>query len=102
MAKAKPVFVSTEVMCESFYGTDLDEFIAQLQALKVIPGAKYRVETELQHEWGTDYARFKVTEEREETAQEKKDRLAKARKSKKDKEAADLAEYERLKKKLGK
>lgn len=102
MAKAKPIRVSTEVMCESFYGTDLDEFIAQLQALKTLPDAKYTVETELQHEWGTDYARFKVMEERDETPQERIARQAEARKSKKDKEAAELAEYERLKKKLGK
>jgi hypothetical protein len=102
MAKAKPVFVRNEVYTETSVYTDLDSFIATLCALRTNPLAKYEVETSIETSYGSEYAQITVYEIRPENSEEKSARLKKARAEKTTQEERDLAEFDRLKKKLGK
>lgn len=102
MAKEKAVMVRTEVYKETSVNTDLDTFLATLTALKTNPEAKYEVDISVTHEWGSDYGEITVTEVRPETATERLERKKKARFEKAQQKKAELAEFERLREKLGK
>ena len=102
MAKAKPVLVRNEVYRETSVYSELDIFIATLCALRKNPEARYEIETTIESAYDSEYSQVTVYEIRPENSAERNVRLKNARVEKVTQEQRDLAEFDRLKKKLGK
>lgn len=94
--------VTTEVYEQRAVYTDLDAFIAELQAVKTNPDATYIVDVGIYHDYGSDYGLITVIETRPETEEERAAREAKEKQDAKEERATKERQFAKLKKELGK